>query len=146
MKHYILFFSILSFFTSCENDTNSRITTLELEIEKLIDSINNLELQKLTSLKIVATPENKSFRVNETGKINFAFQYVSEIQNYNVYKIDRLNNARELIIENNNVTYFSYDFIPKSSEEENLEFEAVIETKNNEEIYFPIDLKIDIQN
>lgn len=142
----IISFSIILY--SCEN---SRITELENSVSeltklnsKLIDSIQTLQEKTISSFYLIENFEKENIKVNETTKIHFDFGYKNYVPEYNVYRLYGENyDERELILKNQKLSEFDFEFTPENSGEDRIQLEVAMDI-NGIEWIIPADLRINV--
>ena len=142
----IIVFSIIIY--SCEN---GRITDLENSVSeltelnsKLIDSIQTLQEKNISSFYLIENLEKNNLKVNETNIIHFDFGYKNYVSEYNVYRLYGKNyEERELILKNQRLSEFDFEFKPENMEDDRIKLEVVM-IINGIEWIIPADIQIDV--
>ena len=142
----IIVFSIIIY--SCEN---GRITDLENSVSeltelnsKLIDSIQTLQEKNISSFYLIENLEKNNLIVNETNIIHFDFGYKNYVSEYNVYRLYGKNyEERELILKNQRLSEFDFEFKPENMEDDRIKLEVVM-IINGIEWIIPADIQINV--
>ena len=142
----IIVFSIIIY--SCEN---GRITDLENSVSeltelnsKLIDSIQTLQEKNISSFYLIENLEKNNLKVNETNIIHFDFGYKNYVSEYNVYRLYGKNyEERELILKNQRLSEFDFEFKPENMEDDRIKLEVVM-IINGIEWIIPADIQINV--
>ena len=130
MKHLTLILISLVFLTSCGNkkveELNKRISELENQNTKLINSLNNSKYLRVLSSDLIGIPHKNNLTTNQANKFTFLFSSIQKLPKYNVYQITKNGNEelRELLFENLTDSRFEYNFIPKSNKDKSFELLA----------------------
>ena len=148
---FILIFTLLISFLSCNNEKiaelNNRISELEKQNFKLTDSIKKLKYQELFTLSLIGIPYKSTFRVGEKSRIKFFFNHHKKIMPYNVYTTTNEGKLDKLIFKNLTGNEFEYRFVPSKIGGEQIKLVAVFKIGNDdkEEIHVPTNLFVKIK-
>ena len=127
---------ILSLFilTSCDSDKiislEEQISTLEKINKNLIDSISDIEKNKISASHLILIPEKNRFLLNKPNRFTGVFIQDGNFPKYDLYVITRDSTGqkkRTLIQEGNTTRKFKYEFTPKSKKDNRLELYAEFE-------------------
>lgn len=140
MKKHIALFSFLMLLISCSKEEtlvlNEKVKSLEIENQKLKDSISNKIEDDLLSMQLIGLPTKYIFKKNEDVEIDFIFHRIGEIGNYQVVSaIDE--SKREIIISDAKETKFVYKFTPTSVGEQDIILNAEFQLQDGRKIIFP---------
>jgi len=123
MKKILLTTLIIITLSCNKNDTEQKklknltekISLLEEENKDLKDSIKKNKEDFLYSLQLVGVPYNKISKVGKNDSIAVLLQpFGYKLPKYEFYKIE---NNKKIKINNNNSTFFKYQFKPKSTDD-----------------------------
>ena len=145
MKKLIIISGFLAaLFFSCANGNttvlNKRIEALEIENQKLKDSIMDIQHLKILKSQIFGSGYSQNFKANQENKLKFDFVYSEKTIPYSVYTTDGNGEMDSLIYDNLTENSFDYKFIPKKKGQYHIKLVAVFETgtKKYGEIKIPI--------
>jgi hypothetical protein len=146
MRNISILLTILSLlFISCNNKVAERITELESLNEKLLDSIKELNITKLTSSSTYGLFDKSRYIKNDTARMWFYFHEDKFMPKYNVYeKIGKWKKGK-LIYENMNKSMFEYKVLVESEKEKRIELIAEFKFKNGTSVEIPIDVGINVK-
>ncbi len=139
MKKHIALVSFFILLISCNKEEtfvlNEKIKSLEIENQKLKDSISNMAENELFSMQLVGLPNYYIFKKNEENEVTFFFHKVGKIGTYQVFRIDE-DGKREVLVPEANETKFTYKFTPTSVGEQELKLYAEFQLEN-QRLEFP---------
>ena len=143
MKYFnqiLLLSSVLVFF-SCNNKSieglNSKIAELEASNLKLKDSIKSYEYNKLTTYYSIVIPEEISYKVNDTAKVNVAFAVFDKLKPYNVYTATESGKPDKLLFKNLTDSRFKYNFVPNKVGIHTIRLVSIFEIDDDTKILIP---------
>ncbi len=148
----ILLTTLLIITLSCnENDTEQKklknltekISLLEEENKDLKDSIKKNKEDFLYSLQLVGIPHSKISKVGKKDSIAVLLQpFGYKLPKYEFYKIE---NNKKIKINNNNSTFFNYQFKPKSTDDNKIKLFIKIPDKDRF-VELNGEITIDVEN
>ena len=151
-KTYILLILILLIsFISCDDKKTEilteKISHLEIQNQKLKDSITKFEYDKVENSRILGLTFKPTFQVGENSQVNFIFSYPEKIMTYDVYTSTDDGEPDELIFKNLTNNQFDYDFVPTKIGEEQIELIAVFKMNDslNTEFHIPTNTTVTIK-
>ena len=131
MKKGIFIILILFFNLSCQNEKlqelEKKITELETKNSELRYYIDNNEKISIINSQLIGIPEERDYKVNEVGKLNFGFLKYGKIKNYKVYMKKEADKDYELIYNNLSDAKFKLEFTPKSLNDNRIDIFAEFE-------------------
>lgn len=136
--------------SSCGDDRISDLENSVAELtelnSKLRDSIQTLQEIKVSSFHLIENLDKDNFKVNETKKIHFDFGYRNYVSEYDVYRLKGKNyEERELILKNQRLSEFDFEFKPKNIEDNRIKLEVIMDI-NGIEWIIPADFQIKVVN
>jgi hypothetical protein len=120
-----------------------KIYLLEEENKDLKDSIKKNKEDFLYSLQLVGVPYNKISKVGKNDSIAVLLQpFGYKLPKYEFYKIE---NNKKIKINNNNSTFFKYQFKPKSTDDNKIKLFIKIPDKDRF-VELNGEIRIDVEN
>jgi len=120
-----------------------KIYLLEEENKDLKDSIKKNKEDFLYSLQLVGVPYNKISKVDKNDSIAVLLQpFGYKLPKYEFYKIE---NNKKIKINNNNSTFFKYQFKPKSTDDNKIKLFIKIPDKDRF-VELNGEIRIDVEN
>lgn len=120
-----------------------KISLLEEENKDLKDSIKKNKEDFLYSLQLVGVPYNKISKVGKNDSIAVLLQpFGYKLPKYEFYKIE---NNKKIKINNNNSTFFKYQFKPKSTDDNKIKLFIKIPDKDRF-VELNGEIRIDVEN
>lgn len=144
-------FLILISFLSCNEKKiarlNEQILELEVQNQKLVDSIKKSQYYKIENADIIGLTFEPSFRIGEESRVRFIFNYPEKIFPYDVYTTAADGRPDQLVFSNLTENHFDYDFIPDKAGEHQIELVTVFKMKDSvtTEYYIPTNLFVEIK-
>jgi hypothetical protein len=151
MKKILLTTLIIITLSCNKNDTEQKklknltekIYLLEEENKDLKDSIKKNKEDFLYSLQLVGVPYNKISKVGKNDSIAVLLQpFGYKLPKYEFYKIE---NNKKIKINNNNSTFFKYQFKPKSTDDNKIKLFIKIPDKDRF-VELNGEIRIDVEN
>lgn len=151
MKKILLTTLIIITLSCNKNDTEQKklknltekISLLEEENKNLKDSIKKNKEDFLYSLQLVGVPYNKTSKVGKNDSIAVLLQpFGYKLPKYEFYKIE---NNKKIKINNNNSTFFKYQFKPKSTDDNKIKLFIKIPDKDRF-VELNGEIRIDVEN
>jgi hypothetical protein len=151
MKKILLTTLIIITLSCNKNDTEQKklknltekISLLEEENKDLKDSIKKNKEDFLYSLQLVGVPYNKISKVDKNDSIAVLLQpFGYKLPKYEFYKIE---NNKKIKINNNNSTFFKYQFKPKSTDDNKIKLFIKIPDKDRF-VELNGEIRIDVEN
>jgi hypothetical protein len=151
MKKILLTTLIIITLSCNKNDTEQKklknltekIYLLEEENKDLKDSIKKNKEDFLYSLQLVGVPYNKISKVGKNDSIAVLLQpFGYKLPKYEFYKIE---NNKKIKINNNNSTFFKYQFKPKSTDDNKIKLYIKIPDKDRF-VELNGEIRIDVEN
>ena len=151
MKKILLTTLIIIILSCNKNDTEQKklknltekIYLIEEENKDLKDSIKKNKEDFLYSLQLVGVPYNKISKVGKNDSIAVLLQpFGYKLPKYEFYKIE---NNKKIKINNNNSTFFKYQFKPKSTDDNKIKLFIKIPDKDRF-VELNGEIRIDVEN
>jgi hypothetical protein len=151
MKKILLTTLIIITLSCNKNDTEQKklknltekISLLEEENKDLKDSNKKNKEDFLYSLQLVGVPYNKISKVDKNDSIAVLLQpFGYKLPKYEFYKIE---NNKKIKINNNNSTFFKYQFKPKSTDDNKIKLFIKIPDKDRF-VELNGEIRIDVEN
>ncbi len=111
-----------------------KIAELEEKNAELQYYLNNNEKISIIGSQLIGIPEERDYKVNEVGIINFGFRKYGKIKNYKVFLKNKDDEGFELIFDNISDAQFKLEFTPKSVDDNQIEIFAEFEGTGNDSI------------
>ena len=117
-KIYIILFTGLTFFYSCQNrelsELKAEIKILNESNRQLKDSLKNFKINSIINSQLFGIPEKRDFKLNELARVKFGLFKIDGNEIFDIYKIDKESNKKTLLEKDWNKATYIYEFTPKS--------------------------------
>jgi hypothetical protein len=105
--------------------------------------LSRYEAEFLYSQILIGVPDEKEIKVGRKNKIVMLFQtFNKELPKYEIYKVE---NGKKIKVGENNQTRFNYDFIPKSTKDNEVDLLVKLPYKGKI-IEIPAGISFDVKN
>ena len=133
---------------SCEkpevDKLKKQILNLELINQKLRDTLKTYDFKSITDYQLTGFPVLNEYKVNKIGIINVGLLKYGEIRKYNVYQKIKGKKEKKLIYSDRTSSHFTFEFTPKSIDDNEVELQMEFETKGDETIFLWSKTKVNV--